>query len=174
MINDVAPYLHWIFVVRHVVFTLCPYCNDITLILWLYWICTFNCKWYNVVTIWLQTLLLYWFYIIFMLSVFWIFVVLIFFQHRICIAHAQLNVRDVMLQQHSYKLDIQYWFDVLFLLFMLLYICHNHTFPPLYLYCFCVVEGRWCNVATTQLQIGYSMKTNQCCIHVYYDVVNVL
>jgi hypothetical protein len=174
MINDVAPYLRWIFVVWHVVFTLCPYCNDIALILWLYWICTFNCKWYNVVTIWLQTLLLYRFYIIFMLSVFWIFVVLIFFQHHICIAHALLNVRDAMLQQHSYKLDIQYWLNVLFLLLMLLYICYTHTFPTLYLYYFCVVEGRWCNVATTQLQIGYSMKTNQCCIHVYYDVVNVL
>jgi hypothetical protein len=34
--------------------------------------------------------------------------VLIFFQHHICITHAQLNVKDVMLQQHSYKLDIQY------------------------------------------------------------------
>jgi hypothetical protein len=30
-----------------------------------------------------------------------------------------------------------------------------------------------CNVVTTQLQIGYSIM-NQCCIHVYYDVVNVL
>jgi hypothetical protein len=126
----------------------------------------FYCKWYNVVTIWLQTLLLYWFYIIFMLSVFWIFVVLIFFQHHICIAHALLNVRDAMLQQHSYKLDIQYWLNVLFLLLMLLYICYTHTFPTLYLYYFCVVEGRWCNVATTQLQIGYSIM-NQCCIHVY-------
>jgi len=66
--------------------------------------------------------------------------VLIFFQRHICIAHVQLNVKDVMLQQHSYKLDIQYWLDVLFLLFMLLYICQNHTFPTLYLYFFCVVE----------------------------------
>jgi len=41
------------------------------------------------------------------------------------------------------------------------------------LYYLCVVEGRWCNVATTQLQIGYSI-VNQCCIHVYYDVVNML
>jgi hypothetical protein len=49
--------------------------------------------------------------------------------------------------------DIQYWLNVVFLLFMLLYICYNHTFPTLYLYCLCVVEGRWCNVATTQLQI---------------------
>jgi len=31
-----------------------------------------------------------------------------FFQHHIWIAHALLNVRDVMLQQHSCKLDIQY------------------------------------------------------------------
>jgi len=122
MINDVAPYLHWVFVVWHVVFTLCPYCNDIALVLWLYWICTFNCKWYNVVTIWLQTLLLSGFYIIFMLFVFWIYVILIFFQHHICIAHALLNVGDAMLQQHSYKLDIQYWLNVLFLLLMLLYI----------------------------------------------------
>jgi len=136
-------YLHCIFVVWQ-------YCNDIALILWLYWICTFNCKWYNVVTIWLQTLLLYWFYIIFMLSIFWIYVVLIFL-HHICIACALLNVGDTMLQQHSYKLDIQYWLNVLFLLLMLLYICYNHTFPTLYLYYLCVVEGRWCNVATTQL-----------------------
>jgi hypothetical protein len=34
--------------------------------------------------------------------------VLIFFRHHICIAHARLHVRDVMLQQHSYKLNIQY------------------------------------------------------------------
>jgi hypothetical protein len=53
---------------------------------------------------------------------------------------------------------------------MLLYICYNHSFPTLYLYY--VVEGRRYNVATTQLQIGYSI-VNQCCIHVYYDVVNV-
>jgi len=148
MINDISLYLHWIFVVWHVVFTLCQYCNDIALVLWLYWICTFNCKWYNVVIIWLQTLLLYRFSIIFMSFIFWIYVVLIFFQHHICIAHAQLNVRDVMLQQHSYKRDIQYWLNVLFLLLMLLYICYNHIFPTLYLYCFCVVEGRWCNVTT--------------------------
>jgi hypothetical protein len=90
-----------------------------------------------------------------------------------CIACALLNIGDVMLQQHSYKLDIQYWLNVVFLLLMLLYICCNHIFPTLYLYCLCVVEGRWCNVATTQLQIGYSI-VNQCCIHVYYDVVNVL
>ncbi len=165
MIIDVASYLHCIYVVCHVVFTLCPYCNDIALVLWLYWICIFSYKWYNVVTIWLQTLLLYWFYIVFMLS--------IFFQHRICIACALLNIGDAMLQQHSYKLDIQYWLNVVFLLFMLLYLCYNHTFPTLYLYCLCVVEGRWCNVATTQLQIGYSI-VNQYCIHVYYDVVNVL
>ncbi len=94
MIIDVAPYLHCIYVVWHVVFTLCPYCNDIALILCLYWICTFNCKWYNVVTIWLQTLLLYWFNIVFMLSIFFIYVVLIFFQHRICIACALLNVGE--------------------------------------------------------------------------------
>jgi hypothetical protein len=173
MIIDVASYLHCIYVVCHVVFTLCPYCNDIALILWLYWICIFSCKWYNVVTIWLQTLLLYWFYIVFMLSIFCIYVVLIFFQHRICIACALLNIGDAMLQQHSYKLYIQYWLNVVFLLFMLLYLCYNHTFPTLYLYCLCVVEGRWCNVTTTQLQIGYSI-VNQYCIHVYYDVVNVL
>ncbi len=96
-----------------------------------------------------------------------------FFQHLIRIACALLNIGDAMLQQHSYKLDIQYWLNVVFLLFMLLYLCYNHTFPTLYLYCLCVVEGRWCNVATTQLQIGYSI-VNQYCIHVYYDVVNVL
>jgi hypothetical protein len=173
MIIDVAPYLHYIYVVWHVVFTLCPYCNDIASILWLYWICTFNCKQYNVVTIWLQTLLLYWFYIAFMLSIFCICVILIFFQHCICIACALSNVADATLQQHSYKLDIQYWLNVVFLLLILLYICYNHTFPTLYLYCFCVVESRWCNVVTTLLQIGYS-TVNQCCIHVYYDVVNVL
>jgi hypothetical protein len=173
MINDVAPYLHCIFVVWHVIFTLCPYYNDIALVLWLYWICTFNYKWYNVVTIWLQTILLYGFYIIFMLFIFWIYVVLIFFQHHICIACALLNVGDVMLQQHSYKLDIQYWVNVLFLLLMLLYICYNHIFPTLYLYFLCVVECRWCNFETTQLKIRYSI-VNQCCIHVYYDVVNVL
>jgi len=50
---------------------------------------------------------------------------------------------------------------------------YTHTFPTSYLYCLCVVEGRWCNVATTQLQIGYS-TVNQYCIHVYYDVVNML
>ena len=114
MIIDVASYLHCIYVVCHVVFTLCPYCNDIALVLWLYWICIFSCKWYNVVTIWLQTLLLYWFYIVFMLSIFCIYVVLIFFQHRICIACALLNIGDAMLQQHSYKLDIQYWLNVVF------------------------------------------------------------
>jgi len=43
-----------------------------------------------------------------MLSIFCIYGVLIFFQHRICIACALLNVRDAMLQQHSYKLDVQY------------------------------------------------------------------
>jgi len=32
----------------------------------------------------------------------------IFFQHCICIACALLNVANAMLQQHSYKLDIQY------------------------------------------------------------------
>jgi hypothetical protein len=116
MIIDVAPYLHCIYVVWHVVFTLCPYCNDIALVLWLYWICIFNCKWYNVVTIWLQTLLLYWFYVVFMLSIFCIYVLLIFSQHRICIACALLNIGDAMLQQHSYKLDIQYWLNVVFLL----------------------------------------------------------
>jgi hypothetical protein len=84
-----------------------------------------NCKWYNVVIIWLQTLLLYWFYIVFMLSIFCIYVVLIFFQHHICIACALLNIGDAMLQQHNYKLDIQYWLDVIFLLFMLLF---NHHF----------------------------------------------
>jgi hypothetical protein len=31
-----------------------------------------------------------------------------FFQHRICIACALLNIGDAMLQQHSYKLNIQY------------------------------------------------------------------
>jgi hypothetical protein len=170
MIIDVASYLHCIYIVCHVVFTLCPYCNDIALVLWLYWICIFSCKWYNVVTIWLQTLLLYWFYIVFMLSIFCIYVVLIFFQHRICIACALLNIRDAMLQQHSYKLDIQYWLNVVFLLFMLLYLRYNHTFPTLYLYCLCVVV---CNVATTRLQIGYPI-VNQYYIHVYYDVVNVL
>jgi len=112
-------------------------------------------------------------YFEFMLYLFWIYVVLIFFQHHIYIAHALLNVGDAMLQQHSYKLDVQYWLNVLFLLLMLLYICYTHTFPTLYLYCFCVIESRWCNVATTQLQIGYSI-VNQCYIHVYYDVVNVL
>jgi hypothetical protein len=35
----------------------------------------------------------------------------------------------------------------------------------------CVVEGRWCNVATTQLQIGYSI-VNQYYINVYYDVTS--
>ncbi len=109
MIIDVTSYLHYIYVVCHVVFTLCPYFNDIALVLWLYWICIFSCKWYNVVTIWLQTLVLYWFYIAFMLSICCIYVVLIYFQHRICIACALLNIGDVMLQQHSYKLDIQYW-----------------------------------------------------------------
>jgi hypothetical protein len=173
MIIDVTSYLHCIYVVCHVVFTLCPYYNDIALVLWLYWICIFSCRWYNVVTIWLQTLLLYWFYIVFMLSTFCIYVVLIFFQHRICIACALLNIRDAMLQQHSYKPYIQYWLNVVFFLFMLLYLCYNHTFPTLYLYYLCVVEGRWCNVTTTQLQIGYS-TVNQYCIHVYYDVVNVL
>jgi hypothetical protein len=70
------------------------------------------------------------------------------------------------------KLNIQYWLNVVFLLLMLLYICYSHTFTTLY-YITCVVEGRWCNVATTQLQIGYSI-VNRFCIHVYYDVVNVL
>jgi hypothetical protein len=124
---------------------------------------------YNMVTNSIIVSILYYIHVVYILKG----LVLIFFQHHICIANVRLNVRDVMLQQHSYKLNIQYWLDVLFLLFMLLYICHNHTFPTLYLYCFCVVEGRWCNVATTQLQIGYSIE-NQCCIHVYYDVVNVL
>jgi hypothetical protein len=32
MIIDVASYLHFIYVVCHVVFTLCPYCNDIALV----------------------------------------------------------------------------------------------------------------------------------------------
>jgi hypothetical protein len=32
----------------------------------------------------------------------------IYFQHRICIACALLNVGDATLQQHSYKLHIQY------------------------------------------------------------------
>jgi hypothetical protein len=32
----------------------------------------------------------------------------IFSQHCICIACALLTVADAMLQQHSYKLDIQY------------------------------------------------------------------
>jgi hypothetical protein len=90
-----------------------------------------------------------------------------------CIACALLNIGDAMLQQHTYKLNIQYWLNVVFLLLMLPYICYNHIFPTLYLYCLCVVEGRWCNVATTELQIRYSI-VNQCCIHVYYDVVNVL
>jgi len=157
MIIDVTPYLHCIYVVWHVVFTLCPHCNDIALVLCLYWICIFNCKWYNVVTIWLQTLLLYWFNIVFMLSIFFIYVVVIFFQHHICIACALLNVGDATLQKHSYKLDIQYWLNVVFLLLMLLYTCYNHIFPTLYLYCLCIVEGRWCNVVTTQLQIGYSI-----------------
>jgi len=125
---------------------------------------------YNMVT---NSIIVYWFYIIFMLSIFWIYVVFSFFQHHICIACALLNVGDAILQPHSYKLDIQYWLNVLFLLLMLLSICYNHTFPTLYLYCLCVVEGTWCNVATRQLQIGYSI-VNQCCIHVYYDVVNVL
>jgi hypothetical protein len=131
--------------------TLYSHYVHIVLVLWLYWICIFSCKWYNVVTIWLQHI----------------------FQHRICIACALLNIGDAMLQQHSHKLDIQYWLNVVFLLFMLLYLCYNHTFPTLYLYCLCVVEGKWCNVATTQLQIGYSI-VNQYYIHVYYDVVNVL
>ncbi len=124
---------------------------------------------YNMVTNSIIVSILYYIHVVYILKG----LVLIFFQHHICIAHARLNVRDVMLQQHSYKLNIQYWLDVLFLLFMWLYICHNHTFPTLYLYCFCVVEGRWCNVATTQLQIGYSI-VNQRCIHVYCDVANVL
>jgi len=46
-----------------------------------------------------------WLYI---LLLYCIYVVLIFFQHHICIACALLNVGDAMLQQHSYKLDIQY------------------------------------------------------------------
>jgi hypothetical protein len=37
-----------------------------------------------------------------------IYVVLIFSQHHICIAFALLNVRVAMLQQHNYKLYIQY------------------------------------------------------------------
>jgi len=116
MIIDVTPYLHCIYVIWHIVFTLCPYCNDTALVLWLYRICILNCKWYNGVTIWLQTLLLYWFYIVFMLFVFCIYVVLIFFQHHICIACALLNIEDAMLHQHSYKLDIPYWLNVVFLL----------------------------------------------------------
>jgi len=68
--------------------SLCPYCNDIALVLWLYWICTFNCKWYNVVTIWSQTLLLYWFYIVFMLFIFCIYVVLIFL-HCMCVVECR-------------------------------------------------------------------------------------
>jgi hypothetical protein len=125
MIIDVAPYLHYIYVVWHVIFTLCPYCNDIALVLWLYYICTFNCKWYNVVTIWLQTLSLYWFYIVFMLSIFCICVVLIFFQHCICIAYALLNITYATLQQHNYKLDIQYSLNVVFLLLILLYMTRS-------------------------------------------------
>jgi hypothetical protein len=124
---------------------------------------------YNMVTNSIIVLILYYTHVVCILKG----LVLIFFQHHICIAHALLNIRDVTLQQHNYKLDIQYWLNVLFLLLMLPYICYNHTFPTLYLYCFCVVEGRWCNVVATQLQIGYSI-VNQCCIHVYYDVVNVL
>jgi hypothetical protein len=46
------------------------------------------------------------------------------------------------------------------------YICYNHIFSTLYFHCIYVVEGRWCNVTTTQLQVGYSIM-NQCCIHVY-------
>jgi hypothetical protein len=124
---------------------------------------------YNMVTNSIMVLILYYIHVVCILKG----LVLICFQHHICIAHALLNVGDIMLQQHNYNLDIQNWLNVLFLLFMLLYICYSHTFPTLYLYCFCVVEGRWCNVATTQLQIGYSI-VNQCCVHVYYDVVNVL
>jgi hypothetical protein len=45
---------------------------------------------------------------IIILILYCIHVVLIFFQHRICIASALLNIGDAMLQQHSYKLDIQY------------------------------------------------------------------
>jgi hypothetical protein len=123
---------------------------------------------YNMVTNSIIVLILYYIHVVYILSL----CCTHFFQHHICITCALLNVGDAILQQHSYKLDIQYWLNVLFLLFMLLYICYNHTFPTLYLYCLCVVEGRWCNV-TTQLQIGYSI-VNQCCIHVYYDVENVL
>jgi hypothetical protein len=32
----------------------------------------------------------------------------IFFQHHICIARALSHIGDAMLQQHNYKLDIQY------------------------------------------------------------------
>ncbi len=37
--------------------------------------------------------------------------IIIFFQHCICIACALLNVADATLQQHSDKLDIQYWLN---------------------------------------------------------------
>ncbi len=43
-----------------------------------------------------------------MLSIFGNYVILIYFQHHICIACALLNIGDAMLQQHNYKLDIQY------------------------------------------------------------------
>jgi len=152
MIIVVTSYLHCIYVVWHVVFTLCPYCNDIALVLWLYWICTFNCKWYNVVTIWLQTLPLYWFYIVFMFSIFCIYVVLIFFQHCICITCALLNVGDAMLQQHSYKLDIQYWLNVVFLLLMLLYI---YVIIILSQHCICI--------ACVLLKVGDVMLQQHSC-----------
>jgi hypothetical protein len=153
MIIDVTPYLHNIYVVWHVVFTLCPHCNDIALVLCLYWICIFNCKWYNVVTNSIIVLIQYCIHVVYILYL----CIVIFFQHRICIACALLNVEDATLQKHSYKLDIQYWLNVVFLLLMLLYTCYNHIFPTLYLYCLCIVEGRWCNVVTTQLQIGYKI-----------------
>jgi hypothetical protein len=42
-------------------------------------------------------------------------------------------------------------------------------------HCICIVcvllKVRWCNVATTQLQIKYSI-VNQYCINVYYDVTS--
>jgi hypothetical protein len=39
---------------------------------------------------------------------YFIFMLYFFLKHRICIVCALLNVANVMLQQHSYKLDIQY------------------------------------------------------------------
>jgi hypothetical protein len=106
---------------------------------------------YNMVTNSIIVSILYYIHVVYILKG----LLLIFFQHHICITHALLNVRDVMLQQHSCKLDIQYWLNVLFLLLMLLI----YVIMTLSQHCICVVEGRWCNVDVIIFPYTYEMTT---------------